>query len=62
MKLEGKVSLVTGASRGIGKAIALKLTNLGSKVAVNYHEGEVEANRVGMGDNFSRWRGHFHKG
>jgi len=46
MKLEGKVSLVTGASRGIGKAIALKLTNLGSKVAVNYHEGEVEANRL----------------
>ena len=36
MELEGKVSLVTGASRGIGKAIALKLANLGSKVAVNY--------------------------
>ena len=35
-ELEGKVSLVTGASRGIGKAIALKLANLGSKVAVNY--------------------------
>lgn len=36
MELEGRVSLVTGASRGIGKAIALKLANLGSKVAVNY--------------------------
>jgi len=36
MELEGKVSLVTGASRGIGKAIALKLASLGSKVAVNY--------------------------
>jgi 3-oxoacyl-[acyl-carrier protein] reductase len=36
MELEGKVSLVTGASRGIGKAIALKLANLGSKLAVNY--------------------------
>ena len=35
-ELEGKVSLVTGASRGIGKAIALKLASLGSKVAVNY--------------------------
>jgi len=36
MELDGKVSLVTGASRGIGKAIALKLASLGSKVAVNY--------------------------
>jgi len=36
MELEGKVSLVTGASRGIGKAIALKLSSLGSKVAINY--------------------------
>jgi 3-oxoacyl-[acyl-carrier protein] reductase len=36
MELEGKVSLVTGASRGIGKAIALKLASFGSKVAVNY--------------------------
>jgi len=46
MELEGKVSLVTGASRGIGKAIALKLSSLGSKVAINYREGEVAANSV----------------
>lgn len=35
-ELEGRVSLVTGASRGLGRAIALKLAALGSKVAVNY--------------------------
>jgi 3-oxoacyl-[acyl-carrier protein] reductase len=36
MELEGKVALITGASRGMGKAIALKLASLGSKVVVNY--------------------------
>lgn len=45
-ELEGRVSLVTGASRGIGKAIAVKLASLGSKVAVNYREREAEANSV----------------
>ena len=46
MELEGKVSLVTGASRGIGKAIALKLASLGCKVAVNYRERDSEANSI----------------
>ena len=36
MELEDRISLVTGASRGIGKSIALKLARLGSKVVVNY--------------------------
>jgi 3-oxoacyl-[acyl-carrier protein] reductase len=49
MELEGKVSLVTGASRGIGKAIALKLASLGSKVAVNYVAIE-ESNKVDADD------------
>src|SRR4030042_1168728 len=35
-ELDGRISLVTGASRGIGKAIALKLSGLGSKVAINH--------------------------
>jgi 3-oxoacyl-[acyl-carrier protein] reductase len=34
LELEGKVSLVTGASRGIGRAIALKLASLGAKVVI----------------------------
>lgn len=45
-ELEGKVSLVTGASRGLGRAIALKLAMLGSKVAINYLTSDEEASKV----------------
>lgn len=36
MKLNGKIALITGASRGIGAAITLKLASLGCDVAINY--------------------------
>lgn len=45
-EFEGRVTLVTGASRGIGKGIALKMASLGSKVAINYRSNDEEAEKV----------------
>lgn len=44
--LDGRVTLVTGGSRGIGRAICLELGRCGAHVAVNYTSDETAANEV----------------
>ena len=44
--LEGKVAVVTGASRGIGKAVAVKLAKDGAAVVINYNGSRERAEQV----------------
>ncbi len=46
LKLESKVALVTGSSKGIGAAIALKFALEGARVVVNYRSSEADAKKL----------------
>jgi 3-oxoacyl-[acyl-carrier protein] reductase len=46
MRLKGKIAIVTGGGRDIGRSVSIKLASEGAKVVVNYKNGEDEANKT----------------
>ncbi|CAN7051983.1 unnamed protein product [Brassica oleracea var. botrytis] len=44
--LAGRVAIVTGSSRGIGRGIAIHLAELGARIVINYSTNSVEADKV----------------
>ena len=46
ISLEGRVAIVTGSSRGIGRTIAKELAVRGAKVVTNYHKSTAAAEEI----------------
>ena len=45
-KLSGKIALITGASRGIGRGIAVEMAKQGAQVVINYSKDDEGANKT----------------
>ena len=46
MSYQGKIAVVTGSSKGLGRAIVLRLASLGANVVVNYSKDKAAADEV----------------
>src|SRR5438034_10380464 len=46
MNIRGKVALITGSAKRIGREIALEFARRGARIAVHYRSGEAEAKQV----------------
>ena len=61
MRMEGKKTIVTGASRGLGRAIALAFAREGADVLVNYAKREEQAKEVAAAIEGCGWRAVVHR-
>ena len=57
MSLQGRTALVTGSSKGLGKAMAMALGHAGAKVAINYLHGQEKAEHT-----FAEFKAHGYQG
>ena len=62
-ELKGKTALVTGGTRGIGKAVALALADMGADIAINFFRSRdaakaavAEIEKIALKGDFEHWK------